>query len=135
MVLQASTHSRRLLGANDSVDVYLELEGTSPAAALSINSDLGNSVLSGNLQVRLHDGGLHTAGLLTFAPESWRPPSWPSSCRGPPHWSSVPCTTQAVFSVRNVKLLLLTYRMQSAEYASVQSRKSVARRGMMGSDN
>ena len=50
--LQVSQPGRKLLGANDTVDVFLELEGTSAAAALSINSDLGNNVLNGNLQVR-----------------------------------------------------------------------------------
>ena len=42
--------SRALLGLNDTVNAVLELEGSSPAAALSINQDLGTGVLGGNLQ-------------------------------------------------------------------------------------
>ena len=49
--VQSRRKSRMLLGANDTVDAQLELEGSSPAAALSINSDLGNNVIGGNLQV------------------------------------------------------------------------------------
>jgi len=37
--------TRMLLGANDTVAAVLELEGTSSAAALAINSDLGNSLV------------------------------------------------------------------------------------------
>ncbi len=35
--------TRMLLGANDTVAAVLELEGTSSAAALSINNDLGRA--------------------------------------------------------------------------------------------
>lgn len=43
---------RSLLQSNQTVNVDLEMEGSSPQAALSINTDLGNNVLSGTLQVR-----------------------------------------------------------------------------------
>lgn len=49
--VESRRRSRMLLGANDTVNAVLELEGTSPAAALSINQDLGNGVFGGNLQV------------------------------------------------------------------------------------
>ena len=51
MQVESRRRSRALLGLNDTVNVVLELEGSSPAAALSINQDLGNSVFGGNLQV------------------------------------------------------------------------------------
>ena len=43
--------ARSLLGSNDTVDAVLELEGTTSAAALSINSNLATNVLNGALQV------------------------------------------------------------------------------------
>ena len=43
--------ARSLLGSNDTVDAVLELEGTTSAAALSINSNLATNVVNGALQV------------------------------------------------------------------------------------
>ena len=43
--------ARSLLGSNDTVEAVLELEGTTSAAALSINSNLATNVLNGALQV------------------------------------------------------------------------------------
>ena len=43
---------RMLLAANDTANVQLQLAGTTSAAALSINSNLANVVVNGNLQVR-----------------------------------------------------------------------------------
>ena len=51
MQVDSRRRSRALLGLNDTVNVVLELEGSSPAAALSINQDLGTGIFGGNLQV------------------------------------------------------------------------------------